>query len=495
MHKPNLKFVRMLLFGVTAMVALSCEKREVGGDNSDTSESTEISDPFPQKNSTTVVQEGTPNLVSAAKLVTSGVVHVKTLYRNSADANSLLGELYGQESAPNFGSGSGVVISPDGYIATNNHVIENASEIQVVMHDRRAFTAKLIGRDPTTDVALLKIDATDLPYVVMGNSDNAQIGEWVLAVGYPYSLNTTVTAGIISAKGRSLGIIGRSLSRASAAQSAAAIESFIQTDAAINPGNSGGALVNMNGELIGINTAIASLTGSYAGYGFAVPVNLAKKILDDLKQFGKVQRGILGVSFPSSAVEDQYLQQQGLDPGTVRGVFITGILKGGAADDAGLKEGDIIQRIDSVDITQAAEFSERIGRHRPGDQISIQYSRKGSVNNVTVTLKGEEESLAATESIDEIHRKLGAKFSPLTPAIRERYGLKSGVVVTGIQRGGIFDTIGVPPGTIIVYINGKAVRTPADIDKALVGARNSRLQVHGIAPDGSRIAFEFSLGA
>ena len=495
MNKSHLVFFRAFIAVVLTLAVTSCERKNTEEENNNTTQATEISDPFPQKESSPISPEGTPNLVNAAKLVTAGVVHVKTLYRNTSDANSLLGELYGQESTPNVGSGSGVIISPDGYIATNNHVIENASGIQVVLHDRRVFTAKLIGRDPTTDVALLKVDAKDLPYVALGNSDNAQIGEWVLAVGYPYSLNTTVTAGIISAKGRSLGIIGRSLSRASAEQSAAAIESFIQTDAAINPGNSGGALVNMNGELIGINTAIASLTGSYAGYGFAVPVNLAKKILDDLKEFGKVQRGILGVSFPSSAVEDQFLQQQGIDPGTVRGVFITGILKGGAADQAGLKEGDIIQRIDSVDITHAAEFSERIGRHRPGDKINIQYSRKGSVNNVEVTLKGEDESLAATESIDENHRKLGAKFSPITQAIRERYGLKAGVVVTGIQRGGIFDMIGVPPGTVIVYINGKAVRTPADIDKALVEARNSRLQVHGIAPDGSRIAFDFSLGA
>ena len=473
----------------------SCEK-QVATDNADVDEATEISDPFPQKNSTAVVQQGTPNLVNAARLVTSGVVHVKTLYRNSSDASSLLGELYGQESTPGVGSGSGVIISPDGYIATNNHVIENASEIQVVLHDRRVFTATLIGRDPTTDVALLKVEAKELPFVALGNSDNAQIGEWVLAVGYPYSLNTTVTAGIISAKGRSISIIGRSLSRVAAAQPATAIESFIQTDAAINPGNSGGALVNMNGELIGINTAIASLTGSYAGYGFAVPVNLAKKILDDLKEFGKVRRGILGVSFPSAAVEDQFLQQQGIEPGTVRGVFVTGIQKGGAADEAGLREGDIIQRIDSVDILNAAEFSEHIGRHRPGDQINVQYMRKDKILNATVTLKGEDaEAIAATESLTEIHQKLGAKFSPLTPAIRERYGLKAGVVVSGIQRGGIFDMIGIPPGTVIVYINGKAVRTPQDIDNALVEARNSKVQIHGIAPDGSRIAFDFSLGA
>lgn len=310
--------LNLIVAGSTMLAALSsCTKQEAP-----VVEPLKIDDPFPQVNSPRSVQEGTPNLIHAAKLVTSGVVHIKTLYAGGSDANRLMGELYGQENSPSVGSGSGVIISPNGYVATNNHVVENSSDIQVVLADRRSFTAELIGRDPTTDIALLKLEAENLPFVALGNSDSVQVGEWVLAVGYPYSMNTTVTAGIISAKGRSLGIIGRSLSRGpDAAQAPSAIESFIQTDAAINPGNSGGALVNMNGELIGINTAIASLTGSYAGYGFAVPVNLAKKILDDLKEFGEVRRGILGVSFPSPIVEDQFLQQQGIDPGTIKGVW------------------------------------------------------------------------------------------------------------------------------------------------------------------------------
>ena len=455
-----------------------------------------VDDPFPQNNSPRVAQEGTPNLINAAKLVTSGVVHVKTLFQGS-NANRLMSELYGQESAPSVGSGSGVIISPNGYVATNNHVVENSSEIQIVLADRRSYSAKLIGRDPTTDIALLKVEAENLPFVALGNSDSTQIGEWVLAVGYPYSMNTTVTAGIISAKGRSLGIIGRSLSRGpDAAQAPTAIESFIQTDAAINPGNSGGALVNMNGELIGINTAIASLTGSYAGYGFAVPVNLAKKILDDLKEFGEVRRGILGVSFPSPIVEDQFLQQQGIDPGTIKGVFITGIQKGSAADEAGLREGDIIKAIDSVEVFTSAEFTERIGRHRPGDEINIQYLRKNETLNAVATLKGiERESVASSESLNAIYERLGAKFSTLTPAIKQRYNLRAGVLVTEVKRGGIFDMIGIPPGTVIVHINGQAMNTPEDIDNALVEARNAKVQILGIAPDGSRIAFDFSLGA
>lgn len=484
--------VYSLFLAATMMTGVSsCVKQETSAP-----ETISIDDPFPQNNSPRAVQDGTPNLINAARLVTSGVVHVKTLFQG-AGANRLMSELYGQESAPSAGSGSGVIISPNGYVATNNHVVENSSEIQIVLADRRSYSAELIGRDPTTDIALLKVEAENLPFVALGNSDSTQIGEWVLAVGYPYSMNTTVTAGIISAKGRSLGIIGRSLSRGpDAAQAPTAIESFIQTDAAINPGNSGGALVNMNGELIGINTAIASLTGSYAGYGFAVPVNLAKKILDDLKEFGEVRRGILGVSFPSPAVEDQFFQQQGIDPGTIKGVFITGIQKGSAADEAGLREGDIIKAIDSVEVFTSAEFSERIGRHRPGDQINIQYLRKNEARNAVATLKGiERESVASSESLNAIYERLGAKFSTLTPSIKQRYGLRAGVLVTDVKRGGIFDMIGIPPGTVIVYINGQAMNTPEDIDNALVEARNAKVQILGIAPDGSRIAFDFSLGA
>ena len=490
MIKSN-PLLKIVLGAAMAMSAISCIKQQAPAPESNT-----INDPFPQTNSRRVVQDGTPNLINAAKLVTAGVVHVKTLYDNGRGASSMMGELFGQEGAPAVGSGSGVIISPDGFVATNNHVVENAAEVQVVMSDRRSFKADLVGRDPTTDIALLKIDSQNLPFVALGNSDSSQIGEWVLAVGYPYSLNTTVTAGIISAKGRSIGIIGRSLTRgAESAQLPTAIESFIQTDAAINPGNSGGALVNMNGELIGINTAIASLTGSYAGYGFAVPVNLAKKILDDLKEFGSVRRGILGVSFPSPIVEDQFLLQKGIDPGSIKGILITGIQKGSAADEAGLQEGDIIHRIDSVEVFTSAEFTERIGRHRPGDTISIEYSRDSKEYNVTATLKGEPESHTGSESINAIYERLGAKFSPLTSAIKQRYNLKAGVLVTDVKRGGIFDMIGIPPGTVIVYINGQAMNTPQDIDKALVDARNSKVQILGIAPDGSRISFDFSLGA
>lgn len=441
------------------------------------------------------------SFVSAAKAVTPGVVHIKTTYNTSSGSGSPFDELLGRSrSRPAMGSGSGVVIGSDGYIATNNHVIENAERIEVIFPDRRQLVAELVGSDPNTDLALLKVKANNIPVVKFGNSDSMEVGEGVLAVGYPYSLNTTVTAGIVSAKGRSIGIINQPGSEGyhrGAAQTNSAIESFIQTDAAINPGNSGGALVNVKGELIGINTAIASLTGSYAGYAFAIPVNLAKKVLEDLKEFGTVKRGILGVAFPAPSAEDEYFKQLGISPETVKGVFITDIQKGSAAASAGLEEGDIIQSIDGVQLFSSAEFSERVARHRPGDKIRLTYLRDGKVDSTSATLKGEEAAkpLTDSESLKEIYNKLGASFEPITPAIKERFNINSGVVVTDIRDGGFFDRMGIPPGIIITYINGRAVNSPKDIDDALVSAKNKTVQILGIAPDGSRVAFNFSLGA
>jgi serine protease Do len=414
------------------------------------------------------------DFVNGAKLVTPAVVHIKT----------------------EKGLGSGVIIAANGYIATNNHVIENAEEITVILPDRREFKAELKGRDPNTDLALLKINASKLPVVKMGNSDEVLVGEWVLAVGYPFSLNTTATAGIVSAKGRNIGIITNSRQGA-AQQTSSAIESFIQTDAAINPGNSGGALVNTSGELIGINAAIASMTGSYAGYAFAIPVNLAKKILGDFKEFGEVRRGILGVNFPSPATEVQFFKEQGIKPGSVNGIFITDIQPESAAAASGLKAGDIIQKIDGIQIYSSSEFSERIARHRPGDEVKLTYLRDGKTHNTTAKLKKEDKSteLASNQSLTEIYEKLGARFTPLSPAIKQQLGINAGVVVTAVSREGVFGRLGIPPGTIIVYINGTEIITPKDIETALIEAGRSRIQILAIAPDGSKVAFNFSFGA
>lgn len=445
----------------------------------------------------------TTDFVKSAKMVIPAVVHIKTLYsRGTRPSGNFFDQLRGapRDGVYAMGSGSGVVISGDGYIATNNHVIENASSIEVIFPGRESYTAKLIGSDVNTDLALLKVDAKDLPFVKFGNSDNAQIGEWVLAVGYPLSLNSTVTAGIISAKGRSIGIIDQGdmshFSRESPGGSTA-IESFIQTDAAINPGNSGGALVNTKGELIGINTAIASQTGSYAGYAFAVPVNLAKKVLEDLKTFGMVKRGFLGVSFPAPALEDQYLKEKGIDPGKVVGVYIIGVQKGSAADKAGLKEGDIIQSINGNQIQSSSEFSERIARHRPNDAISLTYLRNGKDHAVTAILLAETQPGDQKESglsLDKIYEKLGASFGPLSGDLRQRFSIRSGVVVNDVTPGGFFERIGIPPGTIIVSINGKPVNSTKDIDAALLSSQTGNIKMMAIAPDGSRVIFSFSLG-
>ncbi|MDF7815796.1 trypsin-like peptidase domain-containing protein [Hymenobacter sp. YC55] len=397
-------------------------------------------------------------------------------------------------------SGSGVLIASNGYIATNNHVVENASTIEVVLPDNRQFPAELVGRDPNTDLALLKIKGDNLPTIQLGNSDSVQVGEWVVAVGYPFSLNTTVTAGIVSAKARSLGIInrpGRSNGGGYAEPTGnTGVESFIQTDAAINPGNSGGALVNTNGELIGINSAIASQTGSYAGYSFAIPVNLAKKILGDLREYGSVKRGLLGVSFPAPPAEAQYLRQQGLEPGAVKGVYITGVLGNSAAAAAGLQQGDIIQSIDGVALNSSSEFSERIARHRPGDVVKLTYRRNNNTRSTSATLKGEEATVAAKSNadLDKIYNKLGAIFAPLPASLKQQLNLRAGVLVTEVRQDGFFDHLGIPSGTIIAFVNGKSIASPKDIEAALLSAQSGMVQMLAIAPDGSRVVFNFPLG-
>lgn len=488
-----------VLFCALQVANIHCSDNKTASSRSTETPATQASS-SPKTSRTTT--GNTADFVAASNDAMPAVVHIKTRFTARASSyGNPFEQMYGppsRGSVPAMASGSGVTISADGYIATNNHVVANAEAIEVVFPDRRSFAARLVGTDPNTDLALLKVDAKNLPIVQTGNSDAVQVGEWVLAVGYPLSLNTTVTAGIISAKGRSIGIINRSRENSFGGepqQGNTAIESFLQTDAAINPGNSGGALVNTAGELIGINTAIASQTGSYAGYAFAIPINLATKILDDLKQYGAVKRGVLGVSFPSPAVEDQFLKQQGIDPGTVKGIYIIDVQGGSAAAAGGLQEGDFIQSIDGVPVASSSELSERIARHRPGDKIALAYMRNGKTGTATVTLKGEEAPTARRDqSLEEIYNKLGATFAPLTDVQKQRFGIRSGVLVTDVRNGGFFDRIGIPPGTTIVLINGKMVSTPSDVNQALLSAQSGLIQILAIAPDGSRVAFNFSLG-
>lgn len=459
---------------------------------------------------------GNPDFTQAAAAVSPGVVHIKVTMTERANQRrggggsgspfDMFEEFFGmpqqqqrRQAQPRQAqaSGSGVILTPDGYIVTNNHVVENADKIEVQLTDKRTYEAKVIGRDANTDLALLKVSATNLPIVKMGNSDNVQIGEWVLAVGYPLSLQSTVTAGIVSAKGRQIGILGESQQQRGFSEDEipvnTAIESFIQTDAVINKGNSGGALVNARGELIGINSAIASPTGVYAGYGFAIPINLAKKILDDFKEFGSVKRGFIGVTF--TEINEALRKDKGLTD--VNGLYVQNTVKGGAAEAAGLKSGDIITKIDGRVIQSSSDLQERVARLRPGDKVSLTYKRDGKEKDISVTLKGEEASKSASgedgpsASTTEIFNKLGASFIPASDARKKELGVRSGVVVTQIHRGGLFEYGGVEKGLVITEINGVPVNSVDEIEKALGKTQRGMVLVKTVPERGS--IYQFSI--
>lgn len=446
-----------------------------------------------------VSSTGNLDFTEAAAAVTPAVVHIKTTYNNAPSSTDPFGGVFDdffgnrqRSRGPAMGSGSGVIISDDGYIVTNNHVVEDADKIEVILPDKRSFQGKIIGRDTNTDLALIKIQGQRLPIVKLGDSDDTRVGEWVLAVGYPFALNTTVTAGIISAKGRQIGILGqRNDSRfGNEPQVKTAIESFIQTDAAINKGNSGGALVNTRGELIGINAAIASQSGSYEGYGFAIPVNLAKKIIDDFIKFGLVKRGYIGVNFRE--LDADVSKQLGINE--VNGLYVDQVLTGGAAETAGLKKGDIITKADGNALFSSADLQERVARLRPGDKVQLSYLRNGKEYSTNVTLKGEESIKLAknnTQSSAEIFNKLGASFVPLSQQSKKKLGLKSGIEIAQIRQGGLFDQYNVPQGLIITNMNGKPVGSIDEIDDALNKSTNGMIQISGVTLDGSRLTMSF----
>jgi len=354
-----------------------------------------------------------------------------------------------QSSDPRpVGSGSGVIISSDGYIVTNNHVIDKADELTVTLNDRRQFTATLVGTDPTTDIALLKIDAKDLPTIPMGQSDALRIGEWVLAVGNPFNLTSTVTAGIVSAKARSLGNGGNKLG----------IESFIQTDAAVNPGNSGGALVNTAGELVGINTAIYSQTGNYAGYSFAVPSSIVSKVVTDLKQYGTVQRALLGIM--GGDVNAEVVEEKNLKVN--EGVYVSEVAKDGAAEEAGVKAEDVITAINGVTVKTMAQLQEQIARFRPGDKVKVSVDRKGDSKSFTCTLKN---SKGNTEVIQKKGiDALGCTFKNLSSEELYKYGVRTGVQIAKLESNGLFYKAGLREKMVIVKINDQPVKSDKEIE-------------------------------
>ncbi len=419
---------------------------------------------------------GNIDLREAAKKAVPAVVNVtpvqmgKVYYGNPLDF-WFGGRAQVREEPIDMGIGSGVIITSDGYIITNNHVVAKSDKVMVTLNDKRKFEAKLIGTDPDTDIALLKIDATDLQPINYGNSDDVVLGEWVLAVGNPYNLTSTVTAGIISAKARGLG--GRM-----------SLESFLQTDAAVNPGNSGGALVNAKGELIGINTAIQSPTGSYSGYSFAVPVNVARKVVSDLKEFGKVQKAVLGIRMGELTPAEA--EKMGLKESS--GIYVGEIIKGGAADKAGMKEKDVIQKINGYEVVTVPQLTEQLGQYTPGNTIQITLSRNGQEKVLDVVLQ----STFGDISVDSDSGVLGARVVPLTQEEQYRYRLDKGVKIQEL-RSGKLKSAGLSAGYIIVKVNNTIIYNSEDLERAIKSAGSDGVFVTAVSPRGRVEYFAFSL--
>lgn len=409
----------------------------------------------------------TPDFEYSAKLITPAVVHISTVYGAGEFSLNPL-ELYRPQT---HSSGSGVIISDDGYIVTNNHVIEDATNIEVEMNDNQRFYAKVVGRDPSTDLALLKIKAKNLPFIHYGNSDAIVPGEWVLAVGNPFDLNSTVTAGIVSAKARNIGILRD--------RNHLEVEAFIQTDAAVNPGNSGGALVNLKGELIGINSAIATATGSYSGYSFAIPSNLVKKIMDDLLEFGKAQRGFLGVQILN--VTAQIAESENLD--VLRGIFVSRVNDGSAAQQSGIKNGDVIVAIDDHFVGNVSELQEMIARHRPGQSVKVTYRRSGKEQSSKTVLKNVEGRESITRELVNFSME-GATFEDISYSELTKSNLDGGVLVRVINDGK-WKRSGMKADFIITHLDKAAVDNVEDLNRIL-SYKHGGILVEGIYKGGEK---------
>ncbi len=415
------------------------------------------------------INPATTNFEAAASASVKAVVHIKTTTKARTVTDNNVNDIYTQLFGPRqyyipsqVESGSGVVISPDGYVVTNNHVVANGDEVAVTFNDRLTAIAKVVAKDPSTDIALLKVDGeSNLPYMEMGNSDNVKLGQWVLAVGYPLSLDATVTAGIVSAKGRSIGVNKQN--------SETAIESFIQTDAAVNPGNSGGALVNTAGQLVGINSAIASPTGSYAGYSYAIPVNIVRKVVNDMMKYGSVQRAYMGIEYlDSKTASPQQMKELGLDRN--EGIYVMNVLANSGASAAGLKKGDIITQVNGQVVSTQPQLQEQIARYTPGDNVSVTFLRDGKTMTTNVRLN----------KAENLANLLGATFRPLTEAERNNFQVTGGVVVTDRGRGILARRTQIQKGFVITDINEHAVNSVADLQQAFAGSKS--LQIAGFQP-------------
>ena len=432
-----------------------------------------------------IPSENTPDFVDAAEASVNAVVHIKTtIIRKSATYNDFFGafleHLYGipgqTQNSTMVAYGSGVVLSPDGYIVTNNHVVEGASEVEVTFNNKVVRQATIIGTDPTSDLALIKVDGTDFDYLVFGDSDKVRVGEWVLAVGNPFNLTSTVTAGIVSAKARDISILGEGSN----------VESFIQTDAAVNRGNSGGALVNTKGELIGINAAIASHTGSYEGYSFAIPSNIVRKVVDDLLMYGETQRAYLGVSV--SEVDSKLADKLGLSE--IKGIYVGEVAEDGAAHKAGIQAGDVILSINGNSINTYTQLLETIHQYRPGDEVDMEVVRNGRNRIYTVRLLNESGSTDVVKKGESFYNEtLGIVLQPVSKAELKNLRINNGLKIVEIRQGA-FQGANVE-GFIITTVNGKTVTSKGDLESALSSSRSRKTYIEGVYPNGMKMTFEY----
>ena len=430
--------------------------------------------------------QNTPDFVDAAENSVDAVVHIMTKVVRQSNTyedffGALLGQLYGYPGQTRNNTmvayGSGVVLTPDGYIVTNNHVVEGADEVEVTFNNKMKKTATIIGTDPTTDLALIKVEASDLHFLTFGDSDNVRIGEWVLAVGNPFNLTSTVTAGIVSAKARNLSILGEGTS----------VESFIQTDAAVNPGNSGGALVNTKGELIGINAAIASHTGSYEGYSFAIPSNIVRKVVDDLLLYGTAQRGYLGVQI--AELTQELAEKEGLE--NIEGVYVAEVTEGGAAKLAGMKAGDVITAINGKKVNSTTQLKESIGQYRPGDKVDVEVNRNGHHHHYELTLLNEAGNVDLVKNGETFYNStFGLMLQPINQNDMGRLNVKNGLKIVEIREGRFMNS-GVPVDFVITKVNGYAVNNKTDLENALKNTRSRRTTIEGVFPNGMTGSFYY----
>jgi Do/DeqQ family serine protease len=424
------------------------------------------------------VLSGSTDFVQAAALSTPSVVFIKTVSDAGFQELNLFdlyfGEGYRQRKVS--GTGSGVIFTADGYIVTNNHVIEGAEKIEVI-HQKKTYQARIIGRDPSCDLAIIKIEGKNLPAIKRGGSKDVQVGEWVIAVGNPFNLTSTVTAGIVSAKGRNIELLGGQFP----------LESFIQTDAAINPGNSGGALVNAKGELVGINTAILSRTGSYTGYGFAVPIDIVAKVFNDMLQYGEVQKGFTGLEV--SDISTKIAETYSLKTDNFDGAVVVEVLKGSQAEQAGLKEGDVILKINGNAIAGKSNFDEILSYYRPGDKVTISYLRGNATKDVTLTLTNREGTTALLKTEVYNSEKLGVELENVSKVEKDKIGIQDGVRIVKVKRG-FFSNLGIPEGFIVTAVNRQTVKTPQEFETLLTKAEG-RVYIEGVTKTGQRGYYSF----